>query len=171
MTDVLKQMREAGYQPEEVIDNTGFAPFNGTYLCRIEEAGRLAGIGKSSGEPYDFRTIKLEVVEVLKGDKAVNRRLDMSFNPDEKGVGKLINVLFTAGIEVTASGDDELDTFLPTIKDKTMFVRAWGRAKMRKEGDEWVEVEPKEMKQYCKVIKNVKVESGKPKEVQVKLPF
>lgn len=150
-TDVMGDLRKSGYEPKE--NTNEFEPIKGDYLCVIDSASRLKGIGKNSGNEYDFRTIKLKVVEVIKGDKAVNRSLDMAYNLDEKGVMRLMNDLFTAGIDTKAvTSDEELDAFLETLKDKTMTVSAYKQKKMRKEGDNWVAVEPAQMVQKIRVI-------------------
>lgn len=174
MTDVMKMLKDAGFQPEVVVDDGGFNPVKGEYLCRIDKAGRLKGIGKSSGQEYDFRTMSIQVAEVIAGDKATNRYFNLSYNLDEKGVKKLLNDLFTANIEVKATSDEELDTFLETLKDKTMFVRAWVAPKMKKvvkDGqDTWEKVEPREDVQKVKVVKDFKGKS-KPEKVKSNVPF
>ena len=167
MTDVMGDLRKQGYEPKE--NTNEFAPIKGEYLCVVDSASRLTGTGKVSGNPYDFRTVKLKVVEVIKGDKAVNRSLDMAYNLDEKGVQRLLDDLFTSGIPTTElKSDKELDEFLGTLKDKTMVVSAWRSPKMRKEGEEWVKVEPEEMIQKLKVIVKPK---GSPGAVKSAVPF
>ena len=157
--DVMAGLRKDGYEAKENVNE--FRPIKGNYLCVIDSASRMTGIGKNSGNPYDFRTIKLKVVEVLKGDKAVNRSLDMAYNPDEKGIQKLLNDLFTSGIDTKElKSDAELDAFLDTLKDKTMVVNAYRQKKMKKEGDGWVAVEPTEMVQKVKVIPKPKDTAG-----------
>lgn len=170
MEDILKGLRDAGFKPEKVEDDIGFAPINGKYVARIESAGRVGGTNVKTGKDYDFRTIKLQVVEVIDGDKAVNRRLDLIYNPDEEGTKKLLTDLFTAGIELTAKTDEELDIELPMLTDKTMNVRAWARNKQVKQGDEWVDVEPPQLKQYVKVVREFK---GKKNQDNIKsdVPF
>ena len=160
MTDVMGDLRKSGYEPKE--NTNEFAPIKGEYLCVVDSASRLTGTGKVSGEPYNFRTIKLKVVEVIKGDKAMNRSLDIAYNPDEKGVARLLNDLFTAGIDTKAvKSDEELDEFLGTLKDKTMMVSAWKAPKVRKEGEEWVKVEPEVIIQKLKIIVKPKGTAGK----------
>ncbi len=169
MTDILGGLRKAGYEPVVVEDTTSFAPVKGSYICRIDSAGRLIGNSKKSGEPYDFRVIKPQVVEVIEGDNALNRFLDLRpYTVDDVGTKKLLNDLHTAGIEVSAQTDEELDSFLSTLVDKTMNIKAWIAPKMKKEGDEWVKVEPREDVQRVKIVNKFK---GKTDKSDVKVPF
>ena len=169
MADILSDMKKAGYEPKE--NTNEFAPVKGSYICRIDSAGRLQGNSKASGEPYDFRTINMQVAEVVGGDKATNRYLKLMYNPDERGVTRLMDDLFTAQIDTKAvNSDTELDSFLETLKDKTMCISAWKAPKMRKEGEEWVEVEPKEYVQKLKVLKEFK-NKGNPGTAKSGVPF
>lgn len=171
MEDVLKKMRETGLVEKENEDDGGFKPVKGEYICRIDSAGRITGDSKKTGEPYDFRTLKMQVAEIVSGDKATNRFFDRAYNPDEQGTTKLMNDLFTAGIDTKAvNSDTELDEFLGTLKDKTMCVRAWVAPKRKKEGDEWVNVEPKEDVQMIKIVKEFKAKKN-PGTAKSSVPF
>ena len=159
MSDIYGDLLANGYQPKENED--GFEPVNGKYVCRIDTLGRVGGVSERTGNAYDFYSGNIQVVEVIDGDKAMNRYFKLNYNNDEDGIKKLLDDLFTAGITLSAKSQEEMDVELPGLKDKIMNVRAWARPKMRKEGDEWVEVEPKEMKQHVRVVKGFgKVKSG-----------
>ena len=168
--DILQGLKNAGFNPTIIEDGGGFEPVTGKYVCRIDSAGRKTGEGKQSGKPYDFRSIKLQVAEIIDGDKATNRFFDRAYNVDEEGTKKLINELFTSGISLKATTDEELDNELPTLVDKTMNIRAWVRAKQVKVGDEWVEAEPKEMVQQIKVVKEFG-SKGKKDSIKSSVPF
>lgn len=124
MEDILKSLRAEGYQPEETDDNN-FEPITGKYVCRIDGISRINGVSEKTGNKYDFRSMNLQVVEVIDGDKATNRFLKINYTSNAKGMKKLLNDMFTAGIEVNAQSDEELDEFLLTLKDKTVNVRCW----------------------------------------------
>ena len=155
MVDILKQLKDAGFQPEINKDEGGFGVINGSYVCVIKEAGRKTGKSAKSGNDYDFRTIKLQVAEVIKGDKATNRYIDMTYNPDEKGMTRLIGDLFTAGIEVNAGSDAELDEFLPSLQDKTMNVRCWGWKPSKDKEGNIVSEDMRIERQQVKVVKEL----------------
>lgn len=125
MDDILKGLMEAGFSPIENEDSSGFEPITGKFICRIDHAGRKEGTSKKNGQPYAFRVIKLQVASIIDGDKATNRFLDMTYNIDVEGTKRLLNDLFTAGINVKAGSDAELDGILEGLKDKTMNVRCW----------------------------------------------
>lgn len=122
--DVLKMLQDAGFKPE-VVEDVSFEPLHGKYVCRIDDAGRNKGKSDRTGNEYDFRSMSMQVVETISGDKGENRFLKRNYNVDEEGMKKLLNDFHTAGIEVTAKNDEELDAFLMTLKDKTINASAW----------------------------------------------
>ena len=126
MNDILKTLMDEGFTPIENMDeSTGFQPITGKYVCRIDSAGRKIGEAKATGNPYDFRVLKLQVSEIIDGDKATNRFIDMTYKSDADGLKKLMNDMFTAGITLEAKSDAELDVALEGLKDKLVNVRCW----------------------------------------------
>lgn len=125
MEDIIKSLNAEGFKPEENEDTSEFKPITGKYVCRIDSAGRVTGTSKTTGNPYDFRSVNIQVAEIIEGDKATNRFLKLRYNCDTDGTKRLLNDLFTAGIEVKASSDIELDEFLKSLKDNTLNVRCW----------------------------------------------
>ena len=125
MNDILKSLIDAGFTPEIVEDTSDFTPITGKYICRIDSAGRVTGKSERTGNDYDFRSLNLQVVEIIEGDKATNRFLKINYNNDAEGIKKLLNDLFTADVKLGVSSDTELDEALPLIKDKTVNVRCW----------------------------------------------
>ncbi len=166
--DILQGLRNAGFNPTPVEDDGGFEPVTGKYVCRIDSAGRKTGEGKKGH--YDFRTIKLQVAEIVEGDVATNRFFDKVYNIDEEGTKKLLNDAFTANIELKATTDDELDTELPTLVDKTMNVRCWVWTPTKDRDGNEIAVENRTPYQQCKVVKEFK---GKKKADSIKsnIPF
>ncbi len=163
MTDVLKSLRDAGYQPE-IIEDSSFEAFKGHYICVVDEASRITGTAKNTGNPYDFISVKMKVAEVVDGDNAVNRRIDRNYNWDEAGLKKLLNDLHTAAIECTATSDEEIVAFLPMLKDKVVKVSAWA-------SKEWTTKEGKVIpggKQASRIVNKFKSKSDKSTEA---VPF
>ena len=169
MEDVLKSLVDAGFKPE-IVEEGGFEAITGKYICRIDKAGRMTGISEKSGNGYDFRTISLQVSEILDGDKATNRFLKLSYNPDANGTKRLLNDLFTAGIEITAKSDAELDEFLPTLTDKTMNIRAWVWTPEKDRDGNPIPEELRVPRQMLKVVKEFK-SKGKSKSKDTNIPF
>ena len=114
-------------------------PIKGKYKCRIVELKRMEGVGKSSGEPYDFYVLKMQVVDDVEGEASFNRYLDKTYSNTvskyqedaAEGKRKLMNDLFTAGIsfDVTRETDSTPETVLaeiaPQLVDKTVNVSAY----------------------------------------------
>jgi len=173
--NVMQQLREAGYKPEIVEDDGGFDPVKGKYVCRIDSAGRKTGEAKKDKRLYDFRSIKIQVVEIIEGFKATNRFFDLVYNTDADGVKRMLNDLFSSGIDIKARNDEELDMELSTLKDKTMNIRAWVAPKMKKVGntgtkDDWQKVEPRIDVQKLKVVKDF-AGNKKPATAKSNVPF
>lgn len=166
MDDIFKQLQESGFEPEIQEDDSDFKPVKGKYVCRIDSAGRMTGTSKKDGKPYDFRTIKIQVAEIIDGDKATNRFLQLNYTADIDGMKRLLNDLFTAGIDVKVESEIELDELLLTLKDKTMNVRAWVW-KDRKNRDTG---EPMPNLQMVKVVKEFKGKK-KPDNIKSDVPF
>jgi len=141
------------YQPKKQEDSSGgFAPVKGAYVCRIDSIKHMEGIGAASGNPYDFYSLKVQVMDKVEGDNATNRYLDTCYNADEKGMGKLCDALFTAGLEVNKNDQALFDESLAELADKEINIRAWVRPKMKKVDGEWVPKVPEELSQKIKVV-------------------
>lgn len=171
MEDILKGLMSEGFKPEVIEDEGGFEPVKGKYVVRIDSAGRRTGVSERTGRDYDFRTVKMQVCEIVSGDKATNRFFDLVYNTDVEGTKRLLNDLFTAGIEVRATEDVGLDAELETLVDKTMNVRAWVAPRRAKQGDEWVNVEPREDVQRLKIVKDFRGNSKKQDSIKSNVPF
>ena len=146
----------AGYKPETVTDDVSFEPISGAYICRIDSFGRKQGKSQKGNE-YDFHSLNAQVIETVEGDKGEDRYLSKSYNtqnltdwtkPEEERQ-RLVNDLFTAGVEYDLSSDEALEDSLTLAKDKTINIRAWVR---NKDGKKY---------QNMKVVKEFKVRSKK----------
>lgn len=169
MQDILKKLRESGFKPE-VNEDKGFEPVNGKYVCRIDSAGRVQGKSPKTGDDYDFYSVNAQVIEIVDGDKATNRFLRLRYNNTEDGIKKLLNDLFTAGIEAGADSQDELDTALPQLTDKTMNIRAWvWRPDKDMQGNPIPEDERRNL-QSLRVVKEFKGKT-KPDTATTDVPF
>jgi len=159
MEDIMKSLREEGFAPEETTENE-FEPITGKYVCRIDSVSHLQGKAKSTGSDYDFRAMNLQVVEVIEGDKATNRFIKISYSSDTKGIKKLLNDLFTAGINVTAGSDAELDEFLMSLKDKTLNVRCWVWSPENDRNGNPIPSEARKSYQQTRVVKDAKAKKS-----------
>ena len=126
----------AGLKPEL---NDGFDVLTGIYAVVIKneekaETGFMVRTWQDGNESRRFQ-ITVDVTDVLKGNGNPGRRLWMRYNEDEKGIQRLVNDLFTAGIldKVDRTSIESLKTTLPNLAGQAMYVRAWG---WKREGDD-----------------------------------
>ena len=171
MEDILKGLIDAGFTPVEVEDKSDFQPITGKYICRIDSAGRQTGKSERTGNDYDFRTISLQVAEIVDGDKATNRFLKLNYNPDVDGVKKLLNDLFTAGINLGVSSDKELDEALPMLTDKTMNIRAWVWTPDKTRDGQPIAAEDRKAIQQIRIVKDFSKSKKKADTIKSEIPF
>lgn len=171
MSDIMGQLREAGFEPQIVEDGGGFSPITGKYQARIDSLGRVQGESKKDGTPYDFYSLAIQVVEILEGDKATNRFLKLTYNNDGEGVKKLLNDLMTAGITVSAKSDEELASELEGLKDKVVSVRCWVWTPDKDRAGNELAPENRKAFQQIRVVKGFGKNGGKPSTVKSNIPF
>ena len=148
-SDVLANLKELGLTMPEPLDtflaglkpelNDGFDVLTGIYAVVIKneekaETGFLVQKWQDGNESRRFQ-ITVDVTDVLKGNGNPGRRLWMRYNEDEKGVQRLVNDLFTAGLldKIDRTSIESLKTTLPNLTGQAMYVRAWG---WKREGDD-----------------------------------
>jgi len=170
MQDVMKSLKEEGFTPEETQENE-FTAITGKYVCRIDAISRLQGQSKTTGDDYDFRAMSLQVVETIEGDKANNRFLKCNYSSDAKGVKKLLNDMFTAGIKVDVATDAELDEFLMTLKDKTLNVRCWVWSPEKDRDGNAIPKEARKTFQQTRIVKQFKEKKSDSTTSKADAPF
>ena len=122
-TDFFADLKD--YKPEEVKDEGGFAPFKGSFICRVTRLTHNVGVSEKTHEPYDFYSLNMQVTEVIEGDKANNRYLTKRYQNTNEGIKKVFNDLFTAGISFEQGSREAFDSSLGNAIDKQVRVRAW----------------------------------------------
>lgn len=118
-----------GIQPE--LNDDGFDPLKGMYRVVIKneekaETGFIIGKFPNGEESRRFQ-ISCDVADVLAGNGSAGRRVWLRYNEDEKGIKKLVNDLFTAGLleKVDKSSVDSLKSTLPDIAGSVVYLKAW----------------------------------------------
>lgn len=139
ITEQEVSVMEWGFKPETNVEVGGFAPIVGSYVARIDKLTRKQGTSEKSGKDYDFYSINVQVVKTLKGDKGEKRFLSNIYNPDDEGVKKLANDLFTAGIDIDTSSEESFESSFEAAMDKLITIKAWKGKSWTKQGDEFVE--------------------------------
>jgi len=127
----------SGYTPELIDDSDNeITALNGNYIVDIVSLVRRTGIGKNSGKPYDFYSMKLRVNETVSGVEGAGRYLDKMYSlldsewaTGEENLKKLANDLFTANINIDTSSPDTFDESCAKAEGCNAKVRAYGRKK------------------------------------------
>ena len=148
------------FTPEEINDENIFKPLKGAYECRIDRLEHIQGVSERSGEPYDFYSMNLEIMSMAEGDKGVGRYLKRTYNNDNEGVKKLLNDMFTSGIEVDRTSQEALDASLSSAKDKIVKVRTWIWTPEKTRDGEPIPEENRVGIQQVKVVKEFKLGKG-----------
>lgn len=145
------------FMPEEINDETVFKPLDGAFECRIDRLARVQGNQKTTQEPYDFYSLSAEIVTVVDGEKGLGRYLNKNYNNDNEGIRKLLNDMFTSGIELDKSSQEAFDLSLSNAKDKIIKIRAWiWKPEKDRSGNIIPEMARKE-RQQLKVVKKFKL--------------
>jgi len=148
------------FTPEEIHDENIFKPLKGAYVCRIDRLEHIQGVSEKTGDPYDFYSLNAEIVEIAEGDKGVGRYLKQTYRNDNEGIKKLLNAMFTSGIELDRSSQESLDLSLPSAKDKTIKIRAWRWTPERTREGIDIPEEDRRSIQQIKVVKEIKLGKG-----------
>ena len=149
--DVLKD-----YQPTENEDDSGFKPFKGTYKSIVS---RLAlDVHEQYGERYE---LELTVTETLDGDEAVGRKLWRRYAKEDEAAKKLLNDLFTAGIEVPRATEEEFNNNLDKALDKEVTIRTWAWTPDKTVSGEPIAEDERVPRQQFKIVSGKKVKGGK----------
>lgn len=163
-------------EPEKILDVNEFEPIKGAYIARIEALEHQIGTSERTGNDYDFYSLKLQVKETKEGDKGDNRYLDKIYSNDERGIIKLRDEMFTAGLTniLNFESNEELDKTLHLIKDKLVKIRAWNPPRVKKNEDgEWVVPDKEDKVQRLKIVAELELkgQQGSNKSSDSNTPF
>lgn len=158
LEDVLK-----GYTPTENVDDSGFEILKGSYLCAVTK------LALETHEQYGTRyQLELTVNEVIDGNGTAGRKLWKRYNADDGGFKKLLNDMFTAGIEIPRSSIDEFNGNLNAALDKDVTLRAWGWKPEKTVKGEQIPEDERQTIQQFKIVNASKVKKTKK---QGEIPF
>lgn len=158
MDDVLK-----AYTPVENVDDSGFEILKGTYKTAVSKL--LLESNKEYGDRYQLELIVNEVVE---GNGTPGRKFWKRYKADDEGLKKLLNDLFTAGIEVPKASVEEFNNSLNVALDKDVTVRAWGWTPEKDVKGEEIPVDERVTRQQFKIVNAKKAKTAKK---DAKVPF
>jgi len=163
--DFFGELKE--YKPVEVKDDNDFKPLKGSYIVRVAKLTHNIGTSQKNGEPYDFYSLNMQVTETIDGDKGDNRYLNKRYQNNNEALKKLMNDLFTAGIEFDTGSREAFDLSLVNAIDKQMRVRAWAWTPEKKMDGTPIAEEDRIAIQQIKIVKDFKKGALKSTE----LPF
>lgn len=138
----VKDLFGGTWEPEVIEDSDQIdfsKPIRGKYECEVKGISYNSGEKQDgSGDKWENLTLKLKVSGDLEGDNSYGRFLDKTFwlgtsdwNDDpDKGKKDLCNCLYTAGLELPSSVDNEaFVTHGTDLEGKKMFVSAYPNKK------------------------------------------
>ena len=114
LDDVLKN-----YTPQE-LDDQDFEILKGSYKCAI------TGIKfEANAEWGDRYQVEFMVNEVLEGNGTAGRKFWKRFPKTDEGIKDLMDVLFTASVDIPRSSVEEFEANLGKAIDAEVVIRAW----------------------------------------------
>ncbi len=164
MEDVLEPLNPADdffgelmqYQPEEVKDDGDFKPLKGSYIARVAKLQHNIGVSTRDNSPYDFYSINMQITDTIDGQKGNNRYLNKRYQNTVEGVKKLMNDLFTAGIEFERGSREAFDLSMVNAIDKQVRLRAWTWTPEKTVGGQPIAEEDRVPIQQMKIVKDFK---------------
>jgi hypothetical protein len=127
---LVDKLKEAGFKPEKSTEGE-FQPFEGVYATTFVQAdvkpandkgGRCLVVGFKisetlAGKESHSKFNEFKKYLALEGDEATSKN---------KGIPWIINALFTAGVEVPWSTEEELIVSIQGALGTTVYLRAYG---------------------------------------------
>lgn len=157
------------YQPLQNEDEKGFDVLTGKYKCKANFLRRDFPKGDDLKLKPRYR-LELQVTENVEGDRGVGRRFWKAYAlGNEEKMKALLNDLFTAGISLPNSSENDFEMSLPLVKDATFYVRAWGFPPEKRRDGSQNTGDGKEMQQAFVIYNPAKQKSAKP--AADKVPF
>lgn len=140
-----------GYKPVENEDTQGFDILKGTYDCAI------TGLVLEDTEKYGTRyQMELTVNVIVEGNGNPGRKFWIRYPQDEKGIKRLLDDLFTAGVEIPYQTLDLLNDNLALALDKVVRVRGWGWTPDKKQDGTPIAEDDRQTFQQTKVVNPAK---------------
>lgn len=146
----IDAMKEAGFKPE-LSTAGGKMILKGTYKASFYDWAKMEDKGFGESIYAQFK-----ITETLEGRDSNSKfpefkgyfsLADDKVASKKSGLAKLINGFFSVGVSIDWSSEEALAESLNNAKGTEVFISAWSKQPMKKEGDEWVEDDTKEPRQ------------------------
>lgn len=133
IADALKD-----YVPEK--STVGEKPvLKGVYKVSLYDVAYMEDKGYGESIYVQF---KIDDDGVIAGDKTYSKFPEFKEYYDQKKMKKLLDGLFSVGIDVDRSSDEALLAALQSLKGTTMYINAWRGKKQKKKDDGTWEADP-----------------------------
>lgn len=142
LNDVLKN-----HTPEENVDSQGFDILKGTYMTAITKLA--VETNEQFGDRYQ---LELTVNEVLEGNGSPGRKFWKRYRKDEEGLKRLMNDLFTAGLDFSRNSVEDFESAFGIFLDAPVLVRAWGWTPEKKMDGTVIPEEERTEQQIAKIV-------------------
>lgn len=124
---LIDNLVSAGFKPEASTDGE-FKPLKGTYKTEVTVLRSEIDSKNSNAKYYQ---LSLKPSEVLDGDSftdkfVFNKRFYVDGDKAAENLKKMLNLLFTAGIELDMTSDAKLEESFGNAIGKTIYIRSWG---------------------------------------------
>jgi hypothetical protein len=120
----------AGFKPTKSTEGE-FQPLEGIYAVQFAKADEMPANDKGGRQLY----VAFKVTETLKGKESKSQYNEFKKylalegelkSSDKKGIGWIVNALFTAGVEVSGTTEEELIVSIKNVLGTTLYVSARG---------------------------------------------
>jgi len=124
---LVEKLKAAGFKPAANTDGE-FVPLKGTYECNIVVL--RPDIDKNNGNAK-FYQLELKPIAAIEGDPfgekfTFRKRYYVDGDKAEKNFEKLVNDLFTSGLEFDMTSDSAFEADFAKAIGAKMYVRSWG---------------------------------------------
>ncbi len=145
MSSIKEMMEEGNYKPAESSDDNKFF-LKGVYKATFASVALMEDKGYGESIYGAF-----QINEVLSGNESKSQFPQFteyySISPEnitnkKKGLAKLLDGLFSIGIDIALGSKEEtVQALTETALGADVYINAFKKQKMRKEGEEWVKNE------------------------------
>lgn len=127
MSSLTDQLKALGFKPEANTDGE-FKPLVGTYAATIQTLRSEIDTKNDNAKFYQLEIKPNEVIEgETFGEKFLfKRRYYVDGDKAAENLKKLINDMFTAGVELDTSSDAALEASFEKAIGAACYVRSWG---------------------------------------------
>ena len=135
--NITDSLKADGWKPSASTDGE-FKPLAGTYACEIMVL--RPEVDKKNGDAKYYQ-LEVKPKELIAGDEfgekfTFRKRFYVDGEKAAENLKEMLNLLFTAGIELDTTSDEVMEADFGSAIDKPIYVRSWGWTPTPKDGQE-----------------------------------